>query len=479
MKKFVQILEDYVQWLALLLGVGWVAYIVMTYIINVPFVTIPPDTTPLTAGKVDDYIDLNFREKLDNAIVSSEPVKWPTPTPPIGIVDIFRERKPAGDETEVYVPAPTQDLLQNTGPVAGRGQLQPVKAIATLPPIILDAPHVGISNVTIPSLPVPNVDVDWVAISGLIPMKPIAQEWTAKYVNTLLPSQSTYILQVTLYRQQWNPTKHDWDPETSDLMKPGQQPVQPLPAYPQANVAQENDYLGSIQTMAGAITNPMFYHVNKGDPWPWPANVAAGQNGAAPAAPAAPTGPGAATQPAVPAGAFLPPAVTADIPVVLHDESVQSNQTYRYRIGYRLYNPAFGEPAAFVAPNTATQFALDEVKSDWTKEIYIEPRTHLYLKDVKLVGGTVTAIFDVFTWTNGVQRRETDQVQIGDEIGKGDFATRNTLIDVSNSNRTALVADDVNGSVTTHDAGVDTHDLKYLQLQKQAVNAAPPAGAGN
>ena len=136
-------------------------------------------------------------------------------------------------------------------------------------------------------------------ISGLIPMKPIAQEWTAKYVNTLLPSQSTYILQVTLYRQQWNPTKHDWDPETSDLMKPGQQPVQPLPAYPQANVAQENDYLGSIQTMAGAITNPMFYHVNKGDPWPWPAKVPPAKTDA-PAAPAVPTGPGARLNPPSP-----------------------------------------------------------------------------------------------------------------------------------------------------------------------------------
>ena len=478
MKKVIQILEDYVQWAAVALGVLWVAYIVMTYVINVPATTFPPDRTVLTVGAIDEYIYNHQQQDLDSAMNDPKPVDWPVSSAVSG-PDLLKPQT-AAPVSYAWMMAPSQDVVNGgVGVAVGRPNQQKgvVTKLPALPPVALAAPVSGRSQLDIPGLTKP--DVDWVVVNGTIPTAKIADAWTNAFGGTQLQILNTYFLQAVLIRQEKLPNGQ-WGPDVAAPMLAGQTPANPLPAFPaDGNVPAELDYRAQIQNQNLAITNPPTYKVLHGDPWPAPAGGAPAPAPQPPAGtPPAGAPPAGAAQPSIPPGPFLPAANMPDIPVCLHDESAKPRYTYRYKIVYRLYNPAFQLNANIAAPNVATQFSLVSPASEWSKEVTIQARTYAFIKSLKPAGkDMVSADFDVITWTSGVIHLHSCQVLVGDEIRDADFVTGLTLIDANSANGTVLVANDSDGSVTARDIASDTKDPQYASLKAKAI--AAQAGGGN
>ncbi|MDP9175533.1 MAG: hypothetical protein M3O30_16955 [Planctomycetota bacterium] len=178
-----------------------------------------------------------------------------------------------------------------------------------------------------------------------------------------------------------------------------------------------------------------------------------------------------------------------DILVYLHDK-VDSGKIYRYRIGYRLYNPLFNfsEDRA-VNKAWVSQFALEGPRSDYTPEINIPFSTFFYCAQTSVVANQAGAVFkfEVFTWSQGQWHKHMFPTQPGDEIGGVadgiDYSTGYTYVEARyrNDRLTNVLVADRDGNMIVRNASQDANgeERKQKALLVPAPPAAAPAAAGS
>jgi hypothetical protein len=174
---------------------------------------------------------------------------------------------------------------------------------------------------------------------------------------------------------------------------------------------------------------------------------------------------------------------TPDILVYLHD-NVQPGKTYRYQIGYRLYNPLFnfGEERA-TDKSFVSQFALEGPRSEWTREIAVAPRTFFYCAQADVVAALRGAPFnfEVITWSQGQWHKHTFAVSPGDQIGAVDngidYATGYTFIEARyrNVRQTNVLMADADGNIIVRVAAQDANGADRKAKEALVPAAAPAA----
>jgi hypothetical protein len=182
----------------------------------------------------------------------------------------------------------------------------------------------------------------------------------------------------------------------------------------------------------------------------------------------------------IPTGPF-DPAQMGDVLAWAHDDTVQPNHVYRYKMRYRILNPLYRSVNVAKDPKAASQFSIASDWSDWSTQISI-PSTTIFFAD----GGIFnkTARFLVYKWEGGAWHGKTFQVAPGDIIGAKDgeidYATGWTLVDVSEANaqdQYALVTDGT--GLHRRDPRQERQDPMYNKLKEMAEGARPVVpGAG-
>jgi hypothetical protein len=182
----------------------------------------------------------------------------------------------------------------------------------------------------------------------------------------------------------------------------------------------------------------------------------------------------------IPTGPF-DPAQMGDVLVWAHDDTVQPNHTYRYKMRYRILNPLYRSVNVAKDPKAASTFSIQSDWSDWSAQVSI-PSTTIFFADGGIFNNT--ARFLVYKWEGGAWHAKTFQVAPGDIIGAKDgdidYATGWTLVDVSEpnaQNQFALVTD--GSGLQRRDPRQERQDPMYTKLKDLAEGARPAVpGAG-
>jgi hypothetical protein len=174
------------------------------------------------------------------------------------------------------------------------------------------------------------------------------------------------------------------------------------------------------------------------------------------------------------------------IDVWQHDETVQPEKTYRYRLRYKIKNPVLNSNVT-EPPALADQFALVSPWSGWSSEVKIPPMVNFFVATSKSPNGN-TVTFHVFKFDRGTTKQESFSVSPGDTIGGvkngTDFTTKWTVVDFRRDERTddwqiLLVNDD--GNLVTRSYKSDAGDALYKGLidTVKKDKAAEGVAAGN
>jgi hypothetical protein len=189
--------------------------------------------------------------------------------------------------------------------------------------------------------------------------------------------------------------------------------------------------------------------------------------------------------PALP-GAPFQPSVVFSVTGWAWDESAKPEQTYRYRVRYKLQNPLLSADPNLVKVNEAVLRELHLVGEDasvWSEPITVAPVSHVFLASNP---SATAARLTVFRWSDGKLKKDVDAYAPGDLIGKRkgevDFATDWTLVDIrpvvgTGRNIALLVGPD--GNVITRDFESDRDDetLKKLEADLAAAEGQPAQAA--
>lgn len=196
-------------------------------------------------------------------------------------------------------------------------------------------------------------------------------------------------------------------------------------------------------------------------------------------------------------GSFNPGSFTKDAPDILiyfNDGSALPGKTYRYRLEYKLLNPLFNkapEHAPKVHQEWVDQLDLTAPKSEFSPEITVPQKTYFYCaKAVPLPpsGRVVGFPFEVFTWADGLWRKQVFSAFPGDVIGgvnnTYDFSTGYTYVDGARRNGKFFVTlVDDGGTAKVLDAAKDTNSAdhktrtQWVESQNQNPTAADNGAA--
>jgi hypothetical protein len=185
---------------------------------------------------------------------------------------------------------------------------------------------------------------------------------------------------------------------------------------------------------------------------------------------------------------FNPGAFAKDAPDILiyfNDGTAQPGKTYRYRLEYKLSNPLFNKASMHAPPNHQdwlTQLDLTSAKSDYSPEITVPQRTYLYCaKSTPPASLSVGFPFEVFTWADGLWRKQTFAVFPGDVIGgvdnNYDFSTGYTYVDGARRYAKFFVTlVDDSGTAQVLDAAKDAnsadHKIRTEWVEQQSLPTA-------
>ncbi len=517
MQKYLKMLEDQVQWIAIGIGGLFFVWMLWSYVLQTP-VSVMVAGKPVAPGEVDQLIAEGPLVRVEAAIKSDVAV------PQMPVVPF---RKNVIDELAgrtYHVPmiaglnVPHHVDLGLIGPTKGseNGSNNPnlaqnlMQQVPLTPIAVFTDSAQGRSTVNKSAMAQPNLggipnanpqitpaDIDWVSLSFKVDPKEIAANYVAAGVPAYLNSQCLF-LQVELLREELiDPDTDRWS--ASVTIKPLANVV--LLPYPgdRAPLASAAQYDQWAEKNQADIIAPAFYVVTKGDQWYEPGksnpNVVAAPKiepvplpdvpkptppRPTPPKPPRPTPktpkyppseravpdpdrptqlaqaippmfempPGSGTpsnpafgQPAgaavagaaqVPAGKFDPGTTTGYFEIRAHDDTVQAGHTYRYKLRYRLRNPAFNMPRAAI-PAVAAQFGVASLGSAPTRSIKIVDRVNFWVKR-GVVGNKVT--FEVYKWENGQQHAKAFDVGVGDMVGSTDkdvdYRTGWTVVDFRN-----------------------------------------------
>ena len=297
MQKVTAILEKNVEWVAL--GIAGLFFLFMLYsYIVLPPVTATVGSAPVTPGEVDPKILAGPAKDLERKMSTAEVPKFVVKDFGQDLQEVLANKNveiqaiagaygPSNIAPEQLQARPqpgTPGVAVVPGQPGQPGQPNPTVAAAA-PVTVLPVPPApanlqfsqGRSNVTIPAPAAPGspnpaastgtpTDRNWVTVSGLIPMKGLADEWTKR--NIPPQPNTTTILRVEMVRQELDPTTDNWGPET--VLPPLQNVnLQPLPPV-NANPTQAQAYQQWAETTQIDLLQPPFYAVTQGDPWLFP-----------------------------------------------------------------------------------------------------------------------------------------------------------------------------------------------------------------
>jgi len=190
---------------------------------------------------------------------------------------------------------------------------------------------------------------------------------------------------------------------------------------------------------------------------------------------------------------FNPGIFTKDSPDILiffNDGTAQPGKTYRYRAEYSLLNPLFNKAKEHVAKEHEAwieQLALASGKSDYTPEMTLPQKTYLFCNRTIAPAGRTGFPFEVFTWADGLWRKQTFSALPGDLIGgmnnNYDFSTGFTYVDgARRAGKFFVTLVDDSGIAEVREASKDTnspeHKTKTQLVDQQTAAAAAPAENG-
>jgi hypothetical protein len=184
----------------------------------------------------------------------------------------------------------------------------------------------------------------------------------------------------------------------------------------------------------------------------------------------------------MPTGNFAPGAMKEDFYVWAHDDSVQPDHTYRYKLRYHLKNPLFRYNTP--DPKVARQFSIASAEGEWSQPVYVPPTVYIFL-----AGGFMTsggqAKFDTLRWQDGVWTKRTFTASPGDQVGNSDGSDNTgwTLVDTRLdliTREPKVILADAAGNLTVRSLRVDQSliiqtqkDIGYVEPARVVPGANP------
>lgn len=186
---------------------------------------------------------------------------------------------------------------------------------------------------------------------------------------------------------------------------------------------------------------------------------------------------------------FRPSDLTPDVEIWVHDDTVQSGKTYRYRVRYKMQNPIYGLFNVSRPENLTEQFALTSEWSQWSQPVGLDSLVRYFVYSTR--PNTNSVNFEVFKWENGIWQSEIFQnLQPGDMIGgvrvknnvQVDFTTGVTIVDIREDARRErfILLVDAQGNLLTRNFRLDQNNAEYRELREKArqdAAANQPAAA--
>jgi len=284
MNKFLELLEEYCQWIAIALGAVFLAWVLWSYILFTPVSITAADKTTLTPGNVDDYVKKMQAEPLQREIDDTTPPKAPIVKG--GVSEPW-------DRTIAGTSAPIATLASNwTSSVPQDVQIEKIEEtninlvkVEHLPvppptkPLDIKAARAFVANgpAAPGAAPQPNVpgqaaagrDVNYVRF--VYSIDPVAIDKAFREAKIPNQASQTSILETKLFRQEL--VNGNWtDPVEVKRINFGN-PIQPVPP---ANAGP--DAITNFRTWAESdaaendLVRPAFYPVLSGE-GPWDAPV--------------------------------------------------------------------------------------------------------------------------------------------------------------------------------------------------------------
>jgi hypothetical protein len=446
-KKIIKILEQYVQWAALGVGVLFLAYVAWVFLINNPAakdVTIGGTKVVATSANVDGLVleQAQILEQRTGGSHGDFAIKVEIPT------DLQMNPAAAAAGGAVASAQPAWDAwpfdVSAIGGAAnnGGGAAQQQAVTDKLPelPALNYLDNETMRTVVMPVVDAtgngPHQDMDAVTTFWSLPMEALTKAFKSSFGALPASQQTVQFVRASVVRQE-QLADGSWGPEQA-VEAPYNVP-KPAPAYPNANGPQGKDQFAQYRTW---LIGPPSEQINiVAAPFPaaaypdradmkwrvledWiPYRAGSGAGAPAPAAPAAPAGLFAPVAPApaqpaaaavaapvaapeipkliaVPDAAFNPsapaPAAAAgasaaagvlDMELWFHDLKTEPGKTYRYKVQYTVANPVFNQPGMVKDSKLADAFGIDSAWSDWSKPVTIAGRTRFFLVNKAAANG--------------------------------------------------------------------------------------------
>jgi hypothetical protein len=282
MDKARKILEGYVEWIAVGLGVLFLGWTVYGYLFEKPVAvaSVGPNTN-VSPAEVDPLVQDGPGNQLKVAMESRNP------PPPMGlkpnlveeIVGVFVKAPDSQQLVTPYTPLNNSVLPEEENSPSHINKVT-VAALPLAPP--MPKPLVSSGNSNVPANPamaaggggpagggsgnggVNAVDLNWNTIESSIPVAALAQSF--KDANLPPAFQTTSILRVELFRREMN-VDGSWSPDT-EISSLDINPLMPLPDNAASPVDQGN-YKAWAEVPADVllICQPPFYSVLQGSIW--------------------------------------------------------------------------------------------------------------------------------------------------------------------------------------------------------------------
>jgi hypothetical protein len=281
MDKVKKFLEAYVQWLALALGVGFLGWMLYSYVFLKPVSSAVGNLPSVPPSDISSQIWSQVGEPLKGKVDDrSTPAQMGPTTNYVDQVQAQRDSVPASVAVAMPVPFAPIPVSEDDSQTTQIGTQHNGAKITRLPDaaapinLLVSAGH---SNVPAPvpaaadGAPAPQganapaVDRNWRTVGATIHTADLAKSFAAAGIAPGTPFSSTAILRVILTRQE-RKTDGTWGSDTT--IEPLD--INPLPALPPINAsfADQKSYLEDFaEKNFVPIARPLFYQVLQGDVW--------------------------------------------------------------------------------------------------------------------------------------------------------------------------------------------------------------------
>ncbi len=286
MQKVTEILQKYVEWIAIGLGALFVIWMAYSYILQSP-ATVQVDGQTLGPGEVARHTQDTIAQQLQSKINNTAPITMAVPHPAQQFVEAMAwKAAPEKSLASIWTPLPANLAKSAEQPgKQGPGGQQPLPvgvALLVAPPAPTpEQARVGRSTVNKPGGPADaTMDIDWVTQSFTIPMGALNAAFQQAHIPQNIPQlYSTCFLQLEMVRQEVDVNGKDVGPPTvvqlpANAPNGNAQQKYPGDKAPQADLVQ---YLSWAAQHTQQILRPDFYTVVKGDPWAAPGTQVAEQ----------------------------------------------------------------------------------------------------------------------------------------------------------------------------------------------------------